>query len=68
MEFPIWIPLRSLSRSASSRPGGQPRFPKISRFKHIEGMRLEDPPPTNSGILEIYKDPNIITITSWGHY
>ena len=26
------------------------------------------PPPTNSGILGIYKDPNIITITSCGHY
>ena len=26
------------------------------------------PPPTNSGILGIYKDPSIITITSCGHY
>ena len=26
------------------------------------------PPPTKSGILGIYKDPSIITITSWSHY
>ena len=26
------------------------------------------PPPTNSGILGIYKDLNIITITPCGHY
>ena len=26
------------------------------------------PPPTNSGILGIYKDPSTITITSRGHY
>ena len=25
------------------------------------------PPPTNSGILGTYKDPNIITITSCAH-
>ena len=26
------------------------------------------PPTTNSGILGIYRDPNIITISSCGHY
>ena len=26
------------------------------------------PPPTNSGILGIYKDPNTITVTTCGHY
>ena len=26
------------------------------------------PPATNSGILGIYKDLNVITITSCGHY
>ena len=26
-----------------------------------------EPPPTSTGILGIYKDPNMITITSCGH-
>ena len=26
------------------------------------------PPPTNGGLLGIYKDLNLITITSCGHY
>ena len=26
------------------------------------------PPPTNRGMLGIYKDPHILTLTSCGHY
>ena len=33
----------------------------------LRAITCVGPPPTNSGILGIYKDPNIITITSCGH-
>ena len=32
------------------------------------GIDWVRPPRTNSGILGIYKEPNIISITSCGHY
>ena len=47
---------------------------QIGKFEHGRGIQKHTlvfwvgPPPTNSGILGIYKDLNITTITSCGHY
>ena len=40
----------------------------LDEVTHNMGIYWAGPPPTNSGILGIYKDLNIITIISRGHY
>ena len=39
-----------------------------SRLSMMDDACWVRPPPTNSGILGIYKDLNLITIISCGHY
>ena len=43
--------------------GGVEQIPRRNLYISWVG-----PPPTNSGILGMYKDLNMITITSCGHY
>ena len=47
---------------------GKPHVNKTRNCKSLEDISWAGPPPTNSGISGIYKDPHIITITFRGHY